>query len=206
MRDKWLFVLLAVALAAPASAQKSWANAAEYEHFERASHERDPARQIDLLLEWETAYPSSDYQPERLAFLINAYKNTGRPVDAFGRATELLKLEPGGLTGLSMIAALAPSLETPSPDQIKITEDAANRLLARAAEIGRMATAVTQAAGDTTPQAPNDSHAQRVVEPLRQWRQDSRRAKPIRTAADVESEIRTVAEKALAWAKSVSLP
>jgi hypothetical protein len=35
---------------------------------------------------------------------------------------------------------------------------------------------------------------------LRDWRRNKR----IRTAADVESEVRKVAEKALAWAKSVS--
>ena len=201
-----LLVLLALTLALPASAQKRWANAAEYELFEHASHESNPALQINVLLEWETAYPNSEFQAERLSFLINAYKNTGRPADAFARAAQLVKLEPGSLTGLGMVAALAPSLETPSSDQIKITEDAANRLLGRAAEIGQMATAAAQAAGDTTPEAPGDAETQRVVELLRQWRQKSRRSKPFRTAAEVENEIRTVAQKALAWVKSVTPP
>ena len=202
MRNKCLLALLAFALAAPASAQKRWANAAEYELFERASNERDPALQIDLLLEWETANPNSEFQPERLAFFINAYKNAGRPVDAFARATQLFKLDPANITASGMIAALAPSLEAPSPDQIKITEEAASHLLAQAAELGRAATAVPAAVEAAPPQA-SDPQNERVIAFLRQWRQESRRNKRIRTAAEVESEIRAVAEKALAWVREV---
>jgi hypothetical protein len=193
-----------LALAAPASAQKNWANAAEYELFERASHEKDPALQIEVLLEWETAFPSSEFQSERLAFLINAYKNANLPVDAFARATQLFKLDPGSVTASGMIAALAPSLEAPSREQVKITEAAANVLLAQAAELGRAATAVAHATADTSPQMANDPQTQRVIDFLRQWRQESRRNKRMRTAAEVESEIRAVAEKALAWAKDAT--
>src|SRR5258706_4863485 len=145
MRNRCLVISLALILAAPALAQKRWANAAEYELFERAGHEKDPAVQIEVLLEWETAFPSSEFQTERLSFLINAYKNADRPVDAFARATQLFKLNPGSVNASGMIAALAPSLEEPSRDQIKLTEEAANVLLAQAAEFSRAATAVAQA-------------------------------------------------------------
>ena len=137
--------------------------------FDHVSHEKDPALQIEVLREWETSFPNSEYQPERLALFINAYKTTGRPVDAFARATQLLKLEPESLTGLGMIAALAPSLETPSPDQIKITEDAANRLLARAAEIGRVATARSAGGGghhSATGQRRRDAACGRFATPV----------------------------------------
>jgi hypothetical protein len=204
MRTTWLVAWLALALTAPVSAQKNWASAAEYELFERASHEKDPALQIEVLLEWETAFPSSEFQPERLALFVNAYKNVGRPVDAFTRATQLFKLDPGSVTASGMIAALAPSLEAPSREQIETTEEAATVLLSRAAELARAATGVAQVAADTPSQAANDPETLRVVALLHQWREKSRRSKRIRTAADVESEIRTVAEKALAWVKSVT--
>jgi hypothetical protein len=202
MRIRWLLALLALALAAPASAQKNWANAAEYELCERATHEKDPALQIGILLEWETAYPNSEFQAERLAFLINAYKNAGQTVHAFARATQLFKLDPATASGT--IAALAPSIDAPTPEQIKITEDAANILLARAAELARGATTAPQAGADTAPQPPSDPETQRVIAFLRQWRQESRRGKHIPTAAEVESEITAVAEKALSWVKSNS--
>ncbi len=201
MRNNCLLALLALALAAPAAAQKNWANAAEYDLFDRASHEKDPAVQIEVLLEWETANPDSDYKLERLAMLANAYKNAGRPADAFSRASQLFKLDPGSVTAAGAIAAMALSLDTPTPEQIKITEKAANLLLARAAELGRAATAVAQPPADATPAKPADAESERVVAFLRQWRQASSRGKRIRTAAEVESEITAVAEKALAWVK-----
>lgn len=202
MRTTWLLALLALAIIAPVSAQKNWANAAEYELFERAGNERVPALQIKILLEWETANPNSDFQTDRLAFFVNAYQNAGRPVDAFARATQLFKLDPASITAAGMLATLAPAIDAPSPEQIEITEKAANYLLAEAAEIGRAATAVPQAAGDTAPPHASDPQIERVLAVLRQWRQESRRNQRIRTAAEVESEIRAVAEKALAWAKT----
>jgi hypothetical protein len=138
---------------------------------------------------------------ERLAFFINAYKNAGRPADAFARATQLFKLDSASITASGMIAALAPILDAPSPEQISITEEAANHLLGQAAELGRAATAVTQTPADTA-QA-SDPEIERVVAFLRQWRLESRSNKHIRTAVEVEGEIRAVAEKALACVKEV---
>jgi hypothetical protein len=204
MRKKWLLTFLALALAALVSAQRNWANAAEYDLHDRATHEKDPAVQIEVLLEWESANPNSEFKAERLALLINAYKNAGRPADAFARATQLFKLDPGSTTASGAIAALALSLVAPSPEQIKITEEAANLLLARAAELGRAATTVAQPLVDTAPQKANDPESERVIAFLRQWRQESQRGKHIRTAAEIESEITAVAEKALAWVKSHS--
>src|SRR5579862_3417217 len=199
MLNRCLLLFLALTLAVPAFAEKHWANAAEYEFQDRASHEKDPAVQIEVLLEWETANPDSDYKLERLAMLANAYKNAGRPADAFSCATQLLKLDPGNISASGMIASWALSLEAPTHEQIEITEQAANYLLSQAAELGRAATTVAQPPADTTPQKANDPESERVIAFLRQWRQASTRGKHIRTAAEVEREITAVAEKALAW-------
>jgi hypothetical protein len=199
MRNKSLLVLLAVALAEPASTQKRWANAAEYELYRRAREEVEPTRQIQVLLEWEAVHPGSEFQRERIAMLIIAYKSAGRPADAFARATLLFKLDSKDIGGSYMVAALAPSLQAPSPDQIRITEEAANHFLSQAAEVGRVATAAVQPAADTGPQQGSDPETERVVELIR----EVRRGKRIRTAADVESELRGVAERALAWANSL---
>jgi hypothetical protein len=204
MQNKCLLALLALALAAPVSARKNWANAAEYDLHDRATHERDPALQIEILLEWETANPNSEYQAERLALLINAYKNAGRPAGAFARATQLFKLDPGSITAAGALADLALSLEAPSSEQIKTTEEAAILLLSRAAELGRAATTVLQPPADAAQPKPNDAESERVIAFLRQWRQESRRGQHSRTAAEVEREITAVAQKALAWVKSHS--
>jgi hypothetical protein len=126
--------------------------------------------------------------------LASAYQGVGRTVEAFARATELFTLDSRDTAASLMIAALAIRLEAPSPDQIKITEEAANNLLSHAA------TAAPQAAADNGLQTPTDPETERVAALLRDWRRNTR----IRTAADVDSEVRKVAEKALAWVKSLS--
>jgi hypothetical protein len=202
MRKRRPLMLLLFVLSATASAQRRWANAAGYDLFQQAIREADPARKIEVLLEWEAAYPNSEYHMDGTAILMNAYKSAGRPAEAFARATQLFKLDSRDIGASSMIAALAPSLQAPSHAQITVTEEAANNLLSRAAEVGRTSTAPRQAATDTIPQEPADPETERVGALLREWRQDWRRTKHNPTAAEVESEIRKVAEKALAWAKS----
>jgi len=202
MRKRRQLMLLLFALTATVSAQRRWANAAEYELFQQAIREADPARKIEVLLEWEAAYPSSEYHKDGIVILMNAYKNAGQSAEAFARATQLFKLDSRDISATSMIAALAPSIQAPSPAQIKVTEEAANNLHSQAAEVGRTATAPRQVATDTTSQEPSNAEAERVSALLREWRRDRSRSKHSPAAAEVESEVRKVAEKALAWAKS----
>src|SRR5260221_12723320 len=135
MRNYYLPLLLALALAPQALAQKSWAGADEYDLYQRIQTERVPAFQVELLEQWETTYLNSEYKQERLAFFILAYKSAGRPADAFTRAAQLVKLDPKGITGQFAMVMLAPSLNDPSLEQIRMTEETSNELLPRAAEL-----------------------------------------------------------------------
>jgi len=187
-------------IAAPASSPKRWADAREYELGRRASEEQKADEQVRALLEWETAYPKSEFERERSASLVYAYKQAGRPAEAFARATQFSKLHPKEMAGSLMIAGLAPLLPSPSAGQIEITKEAASYLLVRASEAGRGGAAIAQAGKDNTPGYASDPETERVFAMIREWR----RGKHIRTAADVESEVRQVAEKALEWVKSFS--
>jgi len=200
MANWHLTALQVIVLAGPALAQKSWTDAAEFEFYARANSELEPARQIEILLRWEKAYPNSEFRKEGIALLIIAYENAGSTAEAFARATELFGLDPTNIQGPFKIATLAPTLESPSRDQMRITEEAANHLLSRAAEIGRAAARVAQTAPDTPPQQVFDPETERVAALIRQWR----RSKRVPSASDVEAEIKEVAERALAWARSAS--
>jgi hypothetical protein len=199
MRDgfvSWVIVVFAIGVA-PTLAQKRIADQREYELYQQTGAEREPIRRLAILLEWEAAYPTTDFQRERLLWFAISYKESGQATNAFTRAMQLLKLDSKDIEGLYMIATIAPTLEAPSLDQVRATEDAANNILSRAHELARIATAKPQAVTEAATTQPVDPETERVVRLLREWR----RSKRIRTAADVESEFRTVAETALAWVR-----
>ncbi len=200
MRDLCLLILIVIALAARGSAQKRVANDVEYQLIRRASQETEATRQVEVLLEWEAAFPASELQRDRIEMLITAYSRTGQPVNAFRRAAQLYKLDTRDIKALYLVATLALSLPAPSPDEIIITKDAATNLLARATEVGRMARAAERTGESHDPEQASDPEIQRTTALIRDWR----RSKSVPAAADVENEIRAVAERALSWAEIVS--
>src|SRR5882762_6183090 len=142
MRDSLvlrIIVVFAIGVA-PTLAQKRIADQREYELYQQVSREREPIKRLAVLLEWETAYPNTDFQRERLVWLAVSYKESGQAANSFMRATQLLKLDPRDINALYMIATVAPTLEAPSPDQVRVTEDAANSILSQAHELAVLAT------------------------------------------------------------------
>lgn len=205
MRHTCWLVLLVWSLPLPIYAQRHYASAEEYEFSQEATQARDPAERIQLLRDWEAAYPSSDFRQERTLMLANAYQSAGRPLEAFTQAAQLLQLDPSGINGCYMVAFVAPSLSDPSADQVKLAEEAARTLLARAPAVSQALMTPVVApphpeSADATTAVVSDPETERVLALLREWR----RHKRVRTAADVESEFKAVAEKALSWAKSWS--
>ncbi|MBI3474039.1 MAG: hypothetical protein HY013_22005 [Candidatus Solibacter usitatus] len=203
MRHSFLLGMFALALAFPAPAQKRIADQREYELFQRATSEASPLERIASLLEWEAAYPNTGFQRERILMFAAAYKDAGQLVNAFNRATQLLKLDPANVTAMWVIASAAPALPAPTSEQIKTTEDAANHLLSRARDISRAAVP-TPVVPDAAPQRISDPETERLAELLREWRR-ARRIRDARGAAGMEQDLKAVAERALTWAKSPPL-
>jgi hypothetical protein len=190
--------VIGLIIALPASSQRRWADAREYQLSQAVSVETDPVRQIELLKVWESGYPKSDFAWERGVWFAFAYKRAGRPADAFAHAVELFHLDAKNVSGSLMIAELVPLLSTASANQVKIVKQTADNLLVHATEIGRTVTAVQDAEqASAAPQGAIDPQTERVVALIREWRVGKR----LRTATDVENEIRRVAAGALDWAK-----
>lgn len=157
-----------------------------------------PEPQIQALIDWETAFPKSDFDRERSMLFIEAYRKAGRWNDAFARAAKGFRLHPSEVSESIMVADLAVLLPSPTADQVAVTKEAAWNLLARAAQAGRSIAAEAPSAADPTPIGKVDPETQLLLKMIRTWRQ----GKPIRTAAEVETEIRSRAERALEWARS----
>jgi hypothetical protein len=119
---------MAVALTLPA--QKRWAEAAEYDlHDEIHQAERNPDQQVFLLREWESRYPRTDFQRERLISFVLAFQRTGKSVHSFMRATELLHRYSNDTAALLLVATIGPTLPSPSENQVTIIKAAASKLL-----------------------------------------------------------------------------
>lgn len=202
-RNSILF-LLAFAVAVPASAQNVWQGDEEYDLYEQARSETDPARQVETLLDWEARYPNSDFERERLALLAEAYRSSGQTGDAFARAADLLRLDPRSTRGAILIAMLAQSLASPTAGQISIAEEAANELLRQADNPPRRDSPVIAAVtSDVAPPPPDDAETQKVGGFLGELRESH----PIRQEALPSGNgdsVRRLANATLAWVDGVS--
>jgi hypothetical protein len=121
---------LAMAVALTLPAQKRWAEAAEYDlHYEIHQAERNPDQQVILLREWESRYPRTEFQRERLVSFVLAFQRAGKPGDSFMRATELLHLDSNDIGALLLVATIGPTLSSPSDNQVTMIKAAASKLL-----------------------------------------------------------------------------
>ena len=141
---------------------------------------------LPLVLAMIAAAPSFSQKRWADAHEYDLCSGVGRESDPARQIAILLEEE----------AALAPPLPKPSATQVQTTKDAATRLLAGAAEMGRAATATANTAREGAPPLPAEADTERVLALLREWLA----GKHIRTATDIEDEIRQIAESALAWA------
>lgn len=184
----------------PAIAQRHIADQRELNLFRQVSTEPDALKRLVTLQEWEVLYPNSDFRRERMLYFSAAYKESGQVANALQIATQMLNLDPRDIKALMMIVKIGPTLEAPSLDQVKAVEDAALNILYLAPELAQAATAPRipkQGVADATAIQANDPEMERTIQMIREWRRNW----PIKTAADVESEFRAIAETALAWAR-----
>ena len=192
MQKACILATLVLELVVPALAQQRPVSPQDLEFFQQLNHERDPARQLSVLREWEAAIPKSEWHRERLLFFMNAYKGTDQLVNSFKCAVDLLALDSRDLTALYSVVTVAPLLQTPTPDQIRLTEEAAHQLLS-----SPIATTKTPALTEANPEQVTGREDQRLAAFLR----EIRIRKQIRPA-DIEIELRHAAESALTWARN----
>jgi len=205
MWRKSILFLLATAVALPVAAQKVWDGEEEYNLYDQARTETDPARQVELLLAWESRYPNTDFVEVRLVMLADAYQSEGRFEDAFSRAARLFRLDPLFTTGTARLAAIAQLLDAPSPEQISIAEEAANELLRQVDNPPRREQAgLIREPPEDLPSPPDDAETENISGFLGQIRESH----PIRYEAPPPTangdRLRELADSTLAWVERVS--
>src|SRR5258708_1562232 len=110
------------------SLSRNWAGAAEYNLATEAFREQDPNRQIVLLRQWESQYPLTEFERERIFAFALAFHRLGQFNESFTRATEILKLDANDPGALLLVVTLGPSLPSPSASQITMVVDSASKL------------------------------------------------------------------------------
>lgn len=189
---KLAFAVTAISLGMTAQPfPRNWSDRAEYNLGTRALREGDPNRQIALLHQWESEYPRSDFNRERLILFVEDLAHVRQLDECFARALELLRLDRNDPVALVLIVALGPRLPSPSASQITAVVDSASKL--QSMQIARSTT--TAEPLRVSPPAEPDSL---LLAFIRELRRDHDR-----TNLDPGILKSRVIESALAWAKDL---
>jgi tetratricopeptide (TPR) repeat protein len=113
---------------APA-AQKNWKDRDEYDLFNSITTATDAQKKLDLLNQWTTKYPATDFKTERNTLFITTYAALGRPKDALGSAKQLVADNPKDFTGLYYMTLLTLQALDTSAGALDDSEKAANGLI-----------------------------------------------------------------------------
>jgi hypothetical protein len=172
---------------------RNWTDRREYNLARDAFQERDPRRQLDLLREWQTLYPRSEFELERITTFVVAWRRFGDVEEAFSKATELSKFDMNDPGALLLLATLGPSLPSPSRSQVDLVMNAASKL--RTLKLAPVSPD-DAAAGDGA--KPLDADTQRVLDFIRELRKEHSKNHP-----DPEVLKNELIESAVAWARNL---
>jgi tetratricopeptide (TPR) repeat protein len=196
-RFKPSLLALTISLALGAqSGERRWADAAEYDLATQAFGERDPQQQIALLQDWESRYPKTEFERERLVSFALAFERLGKVDEAFTRATELLKLNPNYPQALLLVATIGPALPFPTDSQVAMVSASAIRLQS----VKLTPSPLVSTALSSGPTSGSTSVADPENEEVLNFLRERRRNRAART--DPEVVKRRVVEAALRWTKN----
>jgi len=111
------------------AAQKNWKDRDEYDLFNSITTQTDAQKKLDLLNQWTTKYPTTDFKTERNTLFITTYAALGRGKDALASAKQLVADNPKDFTGLYYITLLTLQVLDTSPGALDDSQKAANGLL-----------------------------------------------------------------------------
>lgn len=122
-----------------AAPQKNYKDRGEYDLYSQVTQTQDPKKRLDLLNQWQTKYPQSDFAQDRLQYFVAtlgqlATNDPNVRQQLIDKCKELLKLDPKNFTASYYIALWGPAVggTSPSPDLLSTTETAAHGVLDQA--------------------------------------------------------------------------
>jgi len=118
---------------APAQAgQPQYKDPAEYTLYSAILADTNPKTKLDKLQEWQTKYPTTDFEKPRKQLFLNTYVALNQPKEAVAEAKLILADNPKDFTSLyyTMYFTRALAGNNPTPDVLDQGEKAATALLA----------------------------------------------------------------------------
>jgi Flp pilus assembly protein TadD len=109
--------------------QKNWKDRDEYDLFNSITTATDQQKKLDLLNQWTTKYPTTDFKTERNTLFITTYAALNKPKDAIASAKQLVADNPKDFTGLYYITQLTLQAADASAGALDDSDKAANGLL-----------------------------------------------------------------------------
>jgi tetratricopeptide (TPR) repeat protein len=118
----------------PAAAAKEpqYKDQAEYTLYDSILKDANPKTKLDKLQEWQTKYPSTDFDKPRKALFLATYITLNQPKEAVAAAKVILADDPKDFTSLyyTMYFTRALAGDKPTPDVLDQGEKAATAIVA----------------------------------------------------------------------------
>ena len=118
------------------AAQKNYKDRGEYDIYSQITQTQDPKKRLDLLNQWQTKYPQSDFAQDRLQYFVAtlgavAPTDPNMRKDLIDKCNELMKTDPKNFTAMYYIALWGPAVggANPSPELLSNIESAAHGVL-----------------------------------------------------------------------------
>jgi len=110
--------------------QKNWKDRAEYDLYVSITGEKDLNKKLDLLNQWSSKYPNTDFKSDRKLLYLVTYAQLNQPQKTIDAAKDILADDPTNFQALYYTTLLTPQITPPTPDVLDQGEKAANGLIA----------------------------------------------------------------------------
>jgi len=112
-RTKLALSILAISLLALAQAPpKTWKSQAEFDAYSAAAKETDAKKKLALVDAWKDQFPNTDFQQQRLALYVDAYRLLNDTPKVVATLNDLLALDPKDLNVMNLIMVFSLQLDS----------------------------------------------------------------------------------------------
>ena len=117
---------------AAAAKQPQYKDQAEYTLYDSILKDTNPKTRLDKLQEWQTKYPTTEFEKPRKQIFLDTYVKLNQPKDAVDEAKQILADDPKDFSSLYYTMSLTRALagNNPTPDVLDQGEKATTALLA----------------------------------------------------------------------------
>jgi len=111
--------------------QKNWKDRAEFDLYDAITKDTNAKTRLEKLQQWQTQYPTTDYNTERKTLFVTTYAALNLPKETTEAAKQLLADDPKSFTALYYIMLFTQPLylANQSPDVLEQGEKAAKTIL-----------------------------------------------------------------------------